>query len=385
MKLHEYQAKEIMRRYGIRTPRGEVARTADEAGEIAARLGCAVAVKAQVHVGGRGKAGGIAVAATPDEARCQASRILGMNIKGLAVTKVLVEEAVKAAMEYYAGITIDRARRSIVVMAASEGGVDIEEVAARSPEKIARVWVSPREGFEPWQARSLALAAGFDRKAVGAAGTYIASLFRLFVREDASLAEINPLMLSEDGHVIAADAKITIDDNALVRHPEYQALAEEDSDDPLEREAHRRGLTYVKLDGNIGVIGNGAGLVMATLDAISAEGGRAANFLDIGGGARADVVRNALELILMDGRVKAILINVFGGITRCDEVASGLLAAAESVSVRVPMVVRLAGTREEEGRALLREASVVAAEGMADAARQAVALASGGVKRWVSS
>ncbi|MDI6637496.1 MAG: ADP-forming succinate--CoA ligase subunit beta [Bacillota bacterium] len=385
MKLHEYQAKEIMRRYGVRTPRGEVASTADEAGEIAARLGCAVAVKAQVHVGGRGKAGGIAVAATPDEARCQASRILGMNIKGLAVTKVLVEEAVKAAMEYYAGITIDRARRSIVVMAASEGGVDIEEVAARSPEKIARVWVSPREGFEPWQARSLALAAGFDRKAVGAAGTYIASLFRLFVREDASLAEINPLMLSEDGHVIAADAKITIDDNALVRHPEYQALAEEDSDDPLEREAHRRGLTYVKLDGNIGVIGNGAGLVMATLDAISAEGGRAANFLDIGGGARADVVRNALELILMDGRVKAILINVFGGITRCDEVASGLLAAAESVSVRVPMVVRLAGTREEEGRALLREASVVAAEGMADAARQAVALASGGVKRWVSS
>ncbi|MDK2931359.1 MAG: succinyl-CoA synthetase beta subunit [Bacillota bacterium] len=385
MKLHEYQAKEIMRRYGVRTPRGEVARTADEAGEIAARLGCAVAVKAQVHVGGRGKAGGIAVAATPDEARCQASRILGMNIKGLAVTKVLVEEAVKAAREYYAGITIDRARRSIVVMAASEGGVDIEEVAARSPEKIARVWVSPREGFEPWQARSLALAAGFDRKAVGAAGTYIASLFRLFVREDASLAEINPLMLSEDGHVIAADAKITIDDNALVRHPEYQALAEEDSDDPLEREAHRRGLTYVKLDGNIGVIGNGAGLVMATLDAISAEGGRAANFLDIGGGARADVVRNALELILMDGRVKAILINVFGGITRCDEVASGLLAAAESVSVRVPMVVRLAGTREEEGRALLREASVVAAEGMADAARQAVALASGGVKRWVSS
>ena len=380
MKLHEYQAKEIMRRYGVRTPRGEVACTADEAGEIAARLGCAVAVKAQVRVGGRGKAGGIAVATTPDEARCQASRILGMNIKGLTVTRVLVEEAVKAAREYYAGITIDRARRSIVVMASSEGGVDIEEVAARAPEKIARAWVSPREGFEPWQARSLALAAGFDRRAGGAAGTYIASLFRLFVREDASLAEINPLMLSEGGHVIAADAKITIDDNAIVRHPEYQALAEEDSEDPLEREAHRRGLTYVKLDGDIGVIGNGAGLVMATLDAISAEGGRAANFLDIGGGARADVVRNALELILMDGRVKAILINVFGGITRCDEVASGLLAAAESVGVRVPMVVRLAGTREEEGRALLRETSVVAAEGMADAARQAVALASGGVK-----
>ncbi|MGE5588395.1 MAG: ADP-forming succinate--CoA ligase subunit beta [Clostridia bacterium] len=379
MKLHEYQAKDIMRRYGIRTPRGEVASTADEAGEIAARLGCAVAVKAQVHVGGRGKAGGIAVAATPDEARRQASRILGMSIKGLTVTRVLVEEAVKAAREYYAGMTVDRARRSVVVMASSEGGVDIEEVAARTPEKIARVWVSPREDFEPWQARSLALSAGFDRRAVGQAGTTIASLFRLFVREDASLAEINPLMVADDGRVIAADAKITVDDNALPRHPEYQALAEGDSDDVLEREAYRRGLTYVKLEGNIGVIGNGAGLVMATLDAINAEGGRAADFLDIGGGARADVVKNALELILMDGRVKAILINVFGGITRCDEVASGLLAAAESVGVRVPIVVRLAGTREEEGRALLRGTSVVAAEGMADAARRAVALAAGGV------
>ncbi|MGE5592896.1 MAG: ADP-forming succinate--CoA ligase subunit beta [Betaproteobacteria bacterium] len=379
MKLHEYQAKEIMRRYGIRAPRGEVASTADEAGEIAARLGCAVAVKAQVRVGGRGKAGGIAVAGTPDEARIQAARILGMNIKGLTVTKVLVEEAVKAEKEYYAGITVDRARRSIVVMASSEGGVDIEEVAARAPEKIARVWVSPRAGFEPWEARSLVIAAGFDRRAVSSAGAYLASLFRLFVREDASLAEINPLMLSEDGKVVAADAKVTIDDNALPRHLEYQVLAEEESDDPLEREAHRRGLTYVKVDGNIGVIGNGAGLVMATLDAISAEGGRAANFLDIGGGARADVVQNALELILMDSRVKSILINVFGGITRCDEVASGLLAAAESVGVRVPMVVRLAGTREEEGRALLRGTSIIAVEDMADAAKRAVALAAGGV------
>ncbi len=380
MKLHEYQAKRIMRRYGVRTPRGEVASASDEAGEIAARLGCPVAVKAQVHVGGRGKAGGIAVAATPDEADLAASRILGMDIKGLTVTRVLVEEAVKAAREYYAGITIDRARRSIVVMASREGGVDIEEVAARAPEKIARVWVSPRAGFQPWEARSLALAAGFERRAVGAAGAFIASLFRLFVQEDAALAEVNPLMLSEDGQVIAADAKITIDDNALMRHPEYRALSEEDSDDELEREAHRRGLTYVKLDGDVGVIGNGAGLVMATLDAISAEDGRAANFLDIGGGARADVVRNALELILMDNRVKAILINVFGGITRCDEVASGLLAAAGSVGVRVPMVVRLAGTREEDGRALLRKTQVATAEGMADAARQAVALASGGVK-----
>ncbi|MCR4401327.1 MAG: ADP-forming succinate--CoA ligase subunit beta [Firmicutes bacterium] len=379
MKLHEFQAKDMMRRYGIRTPRGEVASTPDEAGEIAARLGCAVAVKAQVHVGGRGKAGGIAVAATPDETRRQASRILGMSIKGLTVTRVLVEEAVNATREYYAGMTVDRARRSIVVMASSEGGVDIEDVAARTPERIAKVWVSPRDGFEPWQARSLALSAGFERKALGQAGAMIANLFRLFIREDASLAEINPLMLADDGRVIAADAKITVDDNSLSRHPEYQALTGGDSDDPLEQEAYRRGLTYVKLDGNIGVIGNGAGLVMATLDAINAEGGRAADFLDIGGGARADVVKNALELILMDGRVRAILINVFGGITRCDEVASGLLAAAESVGVRVPIVVRLAGTRAEEGRELLRGTSVVAAEGMADAARHVVALAARGV------
>ncbi|MEW6230173.1 MAG: ADP-forming succinate--CoA ligase subunit beta, partial [Bacillota bacterium] len=294
------------------------------------------------------------------------------------VTKVLVEEAVKAAREYYVGITIDRAKRSVVIMASSEGGVDIEEVASRTPEKIARTWVSPREGLQPWEARALALAAGFDRAAIPSSGAHLASLFQLFVREDASLAEINPLMLTEDDKVIAADAKITVDDNALLRHPEYQALSEEGTDDPLEKEAHRRHLTYVKLDGNIGVIGNGAGLVMATLDAINAEGGRAANFLDIGGGARADVVKNALELILMDVRVKAILINVFGGITRCDEVASGLLSAAESAGVKVPMVVRLAGTGEEEGKALLRKTAVVARDTMGEAARHAVALAMGG-------
>lgn len=378
MRLHEYQAKERVRLYGIPTPRGEVAATAEQAYEVASRLGGRVAVKAQVHVGGRGKAGGIALAESPDGARAAASRILGMRIKGLVVTKVLVEEAVDVVKEYYMGITVDRARRSIVVMVSSEGGVDIEEVAARTPEKIARTWVSPGDELHPWEARALALRSGFERAAIPGAGAYLAGLFRLFVREDASLAEINPLMLTADGRVIAADAKITIDDNALFRHPQYQALSEEDADDPLEQEAHRRGLTYVKLDGDIGVIGNGAGLVMATLDAIISEGGNAANFLDIGGGARADVVKNALELILTDGRVRAILVNVFGGITRCDEVASGLLSAAESVGVKVPMVVRLAGTREEEGRALIRKAAVAAADTMADAARQAVRLAAGG-------
>ncbi len=379
MKLHEYQAKEIMRRYGIATPHGRVAETPDEADKIASELQGHAVVKAQVHVGGRGKAGGISVVKTAEEARDAASRILGMNIKGLTVRKVLVEQAVEAVKEYYLGVTIDRSRKSIAIIASSEGGVDIEEVAAKTPEKIAKVWSTPKEGFMPWQARALALAAGFDGSAVAQVGGYFSSLFRLFVEEDAELAEINPLMLTKDGKVVAADAKITLDDNALFRHPGYGGLWEAEGDDPLEQEARRRRLTYVKLNGDIGVIGNGAGLVMATIDAIKAEGGEAANFLDIGGGARAEVVQNALELILMDKGVKAILINVFGGITRCDEVAQGLLKAIESVNLDLPVVVRLVGTREKEGRALLRDTPVVTADTMVDAARRIVAIAGGGM------
>lgn len=379
MKLHEYQAKEIMRRYGIPTPKGQVAQTPDEAYRIATELEGHVVVKAQVHVGGRGKAGGISVVKSPEEAKEAASRILGMNIKGLTVRKVLVEQAVEAEDEYYLGVTIDRSRKAIVIIASSEGGVDIEEVAAKTPEKISKVRSTPKEGFMPWQARALALSAGFDRRCIPQVGAYFSYLFRLFVENDAELAEINPLMLTEDGRVIAADAKITLDDNALFRHPEYAELWEAEGDDPLEQEARRRGLTYVKLNGDIGVIGNGAGLVMATIDAIKAEGGEAANFLDIGGGARAEVVQNALELILMDKDVKAILINVFGGITRCDEVAQGLIKAIESVDLDLPVVVRLVGTREKEGRALLSGTSVVAADTMVDAAKRIVAIARGGM------
>jgi succinyl-CoA synthetase beta subunit len=379
MKLHEYQAKEIMRRYGIPTPKGQVAQTPDEAYRIASELEGHVVVKAQVHVGGRGKAGGISVVKSPEEAKEAASRILGMHIKGLTVRKVLVEQAVEAEDEYYLGVTIDRSRKAIVIIASSEGGVDIEEVAAKTPEKISKVWSAPKEGFMPWQARALALSAGFDRRCIPQVGAYFSYLFRLFVENDAELAEINPLMLTEDGRVIAADAKITLDDNALFRHPEYAELWEAEGDDPLEQEARRRGLTYVKLNGDIGVIGNGAGLVMATIDAIKAEGGEAANFLDIGGGARAEVVQNALELILMDKDVKAILINVFGGITRCDEVAQGLIKAIESVDLDLPVVVRLVGTREKEGRALLSGTSVVTADTMVDAAKRIVAIARGGM------
>lgn len=379
MKLHEYQAKEIMRRYGITTPHGRMAVTPDEAYEIASELKGHVVVKAQVHVGGRGKAGGISLVKSPNEAKDAASRILGMNIKGLTARQVLVEEAVEAIKEYYLAVTVDRSQKAMAIIASSEGGVDIEEVAAKSPEKIAKVWSTPREGFMPWQARALALAAGFDGSAINQIGGYFSALFKLFEREDAELAEINPLMLTRDGKVVAADAKITLDDNALFRHPGYGSLWEAEGDDPLEQEARRRRLTYVKLGGDIGVIGNGAGLVMATIDAIKAEGGDAANFLDIGGGARADVVQNALELILMDKNVKAILINVFGGITRCDEVAQGLLKAIESVDIDLPVVVRLVGTREEEGRALLGGTPVVTADTMVDAAKRVVAIAGGGI------
>lgn len=377
MKLHEYQAKEIMRRYGIPTPRGKVAETPDEVFKIATELGGRAVVKAQVHVGGRGKAGGIRVVNNPDEARVAGSEILGMDIKGLTVGKVLVEEAIEAVSEYYLGVTVDRSQKSVTIIASSEGGIDIEEVAAKTPQKISKMWSTPKEGFMPWQARSLALDAGFDGGTIARVGGYFSGLFKLFEREDAELAEINPLMVTKDGKAIAADAKITLDDNALFRHPGYSDLWEEEGDDPLEQEARKRKLTYVKLNGDIGVIGNGAGLVMATIDAIKAEGGEAANFLDIGGGARAEVVQSALELILMDEAVKAILINVFGGITRCDEVAQGLLKAIESVNLDLPVVVRLVGTKEAEGRAILSETPAVTADTMVDAAKRIVAIAGG--------
>jgi succinyl-CoA synthetase beta subunit len=380
MKIHEYQAKQILARYGVPVPKGEVAATPSEARAIAERLGGGrsaarrVVVKAQVHVGGRGKAGGIKLAGDPAEAERVAGQILGMEIKGLPVEKVLVEEAADIAAEYYLGLTLDRAARKNVMMVSAVGGIDIEEVAATTPEKIARAHIEPALGLADFQVNDLVYDAGLDPRAISGAGTFLRALYQAAVATDASLAEINPLVLTGAGELIAADAKINIDDNALFRHPEFAALTEESEEDPIEAEAHRRGLQYVRLGGEVGVIGNGAGLVMATLDEVKRAGGTPANFLDIGGGAKADVVRSALEVVLLDPNVKGVLFNIFGGITRCDEVARGILEGTRTVDVRVPLVVRLAGTNEREGKAILEGAKMAAATTMEEAAQKIVAL-----------
>jgi succinyl-CoA synthetase beta subunit len=375
LKIHEYQAKQILAKYGVPIPRGEVAATPAEARAVAARLGGRVVVKAQVHVGGRGKAGGIKLAESAEEAERVAGQILGMEIKGLVVEKVLVEEAVAMRAEYYLGITLDRAARKNVVMVSAVGGIDIEEVAAATPEKIARVHVEPALGLQPFQVNQLCYEAGLDPAAIAQAGTFLRALYEAAMATDASLAEINPLALTEGGALIAADAKINIDDNALFRHPEFTALTEESEEDPIEAEAHRRGLQYVRLGGHVGVIGNGAGLVMATLDEVKRAGGAPANFLDVGGGAKADVVRNSLEVVPLDPNVRGVLFNIFGGITRCDEVARGILEGVSALDVNVPLVVRLAGTNEPEGRAILEGAGFAVASSMEEAAAKIVALA----------
>lgn len=374
MKIHEYQAKDLFAKYGVPTPKGRVASTSQEAATIAAELDGPMAVKAQVHVGGRGKAGGIKIAKTPEETRQAAESILGMNLKGLAVEKVLVEEAIEAAAEYYLGLTVDRAARRNVVMVSSVGGVDIEEVAATAPEKIAKLHLDPGIGLLDYQTRLLAYEAELPPSTLRGVGRFLKALYKLYVECDASLAEINPLVLTTEDELVAADAKVNIDDNALFRQPGVAALREEQEEDEIEAEAHRRGLTYVRLKGNIGVIGNGAGLVMTTLDVVQREGGAPANFLDIGGGAKADLVKNALETVLLDPRVKGVLFNIFGGITRCDEVARGILDATTSMNLTVPLVIRLTGTREEEGKALLAGSSLITADSMQDAARKIVEL-----------
>jgi succinyl-CoA synthetase beta subunit len=375
MKIHEYQAKQILAKYGVPIPRGEVASTPAEARAVAARLGGRCVVKSQVHVGGRGKAGGIKLAADPEEAERVAGQILGMEIKGLVVEKVLVEEAVTMRAEYYLGITLDRAARKNVVMVSAVGGIDIEEVAAATPEKIARVHVEPALGLQPFQVNQLCYEAGLDPVAIAQAATFLRVLYEAAMATDASLAEINPLALTDAGALIAADAKINIDDNALFRHPELAALTEESEEDPIEAEAHRRGLQYVRLGGHVGVIGNGAGLVMATLDEVKRAGGAPANFLDVGGGAKADIVRNSLEVVLLDPNVRGVLFNIFGGITRCDEVARGILEGLGTLDVKVPLVVRLAGTNEPEGRAILENAGFAVAKSMEEAAAKIVGLA----------
>jgi succinyl-CoA synthetase beta subunit len=377
VKIHEYQAKQILARYGVPIPAGEVATTPAEARAVAEKLGKRVVVKAQVHVGGRGKAGGIKVANTPEEAEQAAAKILGMDIKGLTVEKVLVEEAANIAQEYYLGITLDRGARKNLLMVSAAGGVDIEEVAEATPEKIARILIHPDLGLRDFQMREALFGAGIDRKAISGAGKFLKALYQAYIDMDCSLAEINPLVLTAEGSLIAADAKINIDDNAVFRHPELNEFADESEEDPIEAEAHRRGLQYVRLGGEVGVIGNGAGLVMGTLDEVKDAGGNPANFLDIGGGAKSEVVANALDLVLSDPNVKGVLFNIFGGITRGDEVARGIIAGAEKLDIKVPIVVRLTGTNAAEGREILKTTNLVPAETMQDAAAKIVELAYG--------
>jgi succinyl-CoA synthetase beta subunit len=367
--IHEYQAKQILQAYGIPVPGGEVAETAEAAGAVAGRLGKKVVVKAQVHVGGRGKAGGIKVADTPSDAAAAAGQILGMNLKGLTVRKVLVEEALAIRKEFYLGFTLDRGTQRHVLMFSPMGGVDIEEVARTSPEMIFKTQIHPLAGLADHQLRDISFRIELDGGSRKSLIGIMRKLYEVYIGKDCSLAEINPLVLLEDGTFLAADGKINLDDNSLCRHPDLGALREIAEEDPIEREAHRRGLAYVRLDGNVGIIGNGAGLVMCTMDVVRLSGGRPANFLDIGGGARAEVVKQSMEIVLSDPNVQGLFINIFGGITRCDEVARGVIDAAKDLSLKVPMVIRLVGTREAEGKALLKQAGYSPVDTMDEGAR----------------
>ena len=378
MDLFEYQGKQLLAAQGIPVPAGEAAETPEEARAAAERIGGSVAIKAQVQVGGRGKAGGIKVADTPAEAEEHARAILGMDIKGHTVHRVWVEQASDIRKEYYASVTFDRGAKKPLVMLSAMGGVDIEEVAASSPDALARLHIDPLTGFQAHHARWLAYHAGIDTEAIKGVVDILQRLYAGFITLDAMLLEINPLIVNGAGEVIALDAKVTIDGNALYRHPDLAALAESVTSDPQERMAQERGVTYVKLDGDVGILGNGAGLVMSTLDVVALAGGRPANFLDAGGGSKADDVVTALEVLLSDDKVKSLLVNIFGGITRCDEVAEGLLTALENLGATLPIVVRLDGTNEEEGRAIIRDRApdnVVVEETMLSAARRAVELA----------
>jgi succinyl-CoA synthetase beta subunit len=380
MDLFEHQAKELFARHGVAVPRGRVAWSPEEAEAVAAELGGTVVVKAQVQVGGRGKAGGIQLARDPSQARGQAERIIGMGIKGHVVRRVLVEEASDIAAEYYVSILHDRAGKGFLAMASTQGGVDIEEVAARSPEAIVRVRVNPLVGLRPYHVGQLLYGAGFAPAAHAGATEILGRLYQVLLAADCTLVEVNPLVLTGDGQVVALDAKVSLDDSALFRHPELEALRDTFAQDPQEQAAKERGLNYVKLDGWVGIIGNGAGLVMSTLDVVAQAGGKAANFLDVGGGASAETMAAGLEVVLSDQKVRSVLVNIFGGITRGDVVAEGILEALERLGdkVQVPLVVRLDGTNAEEGRELLAKSpsdKVVAAATMLEAAARAVELA----------
>lgn len=375
MNLHEYQARDILKRFGVPVPDGEVADTATEVARIAQRLGGRVVVKAQVHTGGRGKAGGVKLAATPDEAQAVAGRILGMQIKGLTVKRVLVAPAADIASESYVGIIVDRVSRRPVLMVSSAGGIDIEEVAAQTPEKIHRVAIDPRYGLLPHQAQGMAFALYRDLAQVRAAADIMQKLYAAFYAVGASLAEINPLVTTPDGRVVALDAKIVVDDNELDRRPEIAALRDVDAEDPAEVTARGAGLSFIKLTGSVGCCVNGAGLAMATMDLVKYYGGAPANFLDIGGSSNPQKVVSALQIITSDPSVRAILFNIFGGITRCDDVANGIVTATRQFPLKVPMVIRLTGTNEREGVAILEGAGFSALTDMDEAVRRAVAAA----------
>ena len=377
MKLHEYQSKRIFAEYGVPIPNGEVATSSDQAREIARKLGGPVVIKSQVLVGGRGKAGGVKVAKNADEAEALADQILGMDIKGLTVEKVLVDEAANIKEEVYLGIVIDRALQKPVIIASAEGGVEIEEVAKTNPDAIKRLPVDPQIGLMDYHARNLAFDLGLKRVYVGQFMQILKGLYQAFVNTDASLAEINPLVVVEGEKLLAVDGKILLDDNALYRHADLAEMRDVQEETPSEREARLAGLSYVKLDGEIGCMVNGAGLAMATMDIVKYYGGAPANFLDIGGGAKSDKVAAALRIILSDPKVKAVLFNIFGGSTRCDEWARGILEALKEVDTQVPMVARLVGTNDEEGRQILAEANFPSASSLGEAAKKAVELAKG--------
>ena len=384
MKIHEYQAKQILSQFGVQIPRGEVADTPSKAREIAEKIGPKVVLKAQVHAGGRGKGGGIKLVNTPEETEKLAKEMIGMTLvthqtgpEGKLVRRIMVEEALDIDKELYVGIVIDRAKEAPVVMASSEGGVEIEKVAAETPELIFKEYINPAIGFQAFQARKLAFKLGLVGNTLKQAVKFILGLYKVFESADASLAEINPLLITKQGNVLALDAKINIDDNALLRHPDIKEMRDFDEEEPLEVEASKYDLNYIKLDGNVGCMVNGAGLAMATMDLIMHTGGKPANFLDVGGGVSEESVKNAFKILVSDKDVKAALINIFGGIVRCDLVASGIVKAAKELDLKVPMVVRLEGTNVELGKKILNESglSFYSASSMKEAAEKVVPLA----------
>src|SRR5881275_2713492 len=384
MNIHEHQAKDLLRRYGVAVPDGQACFTVDEAVAAAERLGFPCVVKAQIHAGGRGKAGGVRLVRDAAAARAAAAELLGKALvthqtgpQGRVVRRLLVEQGCAIAREMYLGMVVDRASGRVTVMASTEGGVEIEEVAARAPEKILRETIDPAVGFAAYQGRRLAFGLGLGKEQIGPAVGFMAALARCFVESDCSLAEINPLVVQKDGTLLALDAKMGFDDNALFRHPELRELRDPAEEDPREQEAAKHDLSYIALDGNIGCMVNGAGLAMATMDIIKTAGGMPANFLDVGGGADEEKVTAAFKLLLADPRVKAVLVNIFGGIMKCDVIAAGIIAAAKQVHLHVPLVVRLEGTNVEQGKALLASSglAITPADDLGDAARKAVAAA----------